>query len=209
MEEMLTFMDANPVIEGKRLILRRMQKSDAYDMYCYARDPEVSRYLLWSPHLSPEYTRRYLDEVMRQYRIHSFFDFAVVYKENGKMIGTCGFTRIDPYNHLAEIGYVLAQPYWHKGLASEAVALILRYAFCHLGFQRVEARYMVENPRSRSVMERNGMVFEGVAGKSVYAKGQYHDVGICAILRENYPANEALTFSLTESKPKRSLFPFG
>lgn len=186
MEQVFTVFDRNPVLEGNTILLRKMSKPDAQDMYDYASDPEVTRYLLWDPHPSLSYTKRYLEEVMRQYRCHNFFDFAVICKEDGRMIGTCGFSRIDTVNQSCEIGYVLSPRYWHRHIATEAVDMILRFAFCNLGFNRVEARYMTENVHSRAVMEKNGMVFEGIEREGVFAKGAFHDVGKCALLRKDY-----------------------
>ena len=105
------------------------------------------------------------------------------------MIGTCGFTRLDPQNHSAEIGYVLSPRYQNQGIASEACAMILRFAFCNLGLHRVEARYMPGNAASRRVMEKNGMVFEGIERDAIFVKGAYQDVGKCAILRSDYFAS--------------------
>lgn len=186
MEDLLTIFDEYPVLESERLLLRRITRDDASDMFEYARDPSVTRYLLWNPHPSPDYTRRYVDDLKRQYREHEFFDFALVLKSENKMIGTCGFTRLDPVNSLAEIGYVLNAAYWHRQLATEAVALILRFALCDLGLNRVEARYMVENSRSRAVMEKNGMTFEGVHAEALFVKGRFCSIGTCAILRRDF-----------------------
>ena len=80
MKQILFFMDSNPVLNGDRIVMRKITKTDAQDMYDYAFDPEVTRYLLWQPHESLSYTKRYLDEVMRQYKAHNFFDFAIVCK---------------------------------------------------------------------------------------------------------------------------------
>lgn len=188
MNQILFFMDSNPVLEGNRIILRKITKTDAQDMYGYACDPAVTKYLLWQPHESFSYTKRYIDEVVRQYKAHNFFDFAIVLKEDGHMIGTCGFTRLDPVNHSAEIGYVLSSHHWNAGLACEACAMILRFAFCNLGLHRVEARYMPGNLASRRVMEKNGMAFEGIEREAIFVKGAYQDVGKCAILRDEYLA---------------------
>jgi len=208
MKQILFFMDSSPVLNGERIVMRKITKTDAQDMYDYACDPEVTRYLLWQPHESLSYTKRYLDEVMRQYKAHNFFDFAIVCKEDGRMIGTCGFTRLDPVNHSAEIGYVLSPAYWGRGIASEAVEIILRFAFCNLGVHRVEARYMPGNAASRRVMEKKGMVFEGVERDAIYVKGAYQDVGKCAILRSEYLAShENRPFFWKETAP-RSPFAF-
>ena len=189
MNHILFFMDENPVLQGEKIILRKIVKSDVQDMYDYSCDPAVTKYLLWKPHESFAYTKRYLDEVMRQYKAHNFFDFAIVSKKESRMIGTCGFTHLDPINHSAEIGYVIAAPYWGKGIASEACAMILRFAFCNLGLHRVEARYMPGNAASRRVMEKSGMTFEGIEREAIFVKGVYQDVGKCAILRNEYLAS--------------------
>jgi len=208
MKQILFFMDSNPVLNGDRIVMRKITKTDAQDMYDYACDPEVTRYLLWQPHESLSYTKRYLDEVMRQYKAHNFFDFAIVCKEDGRMIGTCGFTRLDPVNHSAEIGYVLSPAYWGRGIASEAVEIILRFAFCNLGVHRVEARYMPGNAASRRVMEKKGMVFEGVERDAIYVKGVYQDVGKCAILRSEYLASHENRPYFWKEPTPRSPFAF-
>ena len=208
MRHILLFMDSNPVLDGKRIIMRKITKADAQDMYRYSSRPEVTKYLLWHPHESLAFTKRYLDEVMRQYKGHNFFDFAVISKEDGRMIGTCGFTTLDTANHSGEIGYVLSPDYWGLGLASEAVDMILRFAFCNLGLHRVEARYMPGNAASRRVMEKNQMIFEGVTRDGIYVKGAYQDVGKCAILRDEYLARHENRPFVWKESTQRLPFPF-
>lgn len=175
-----------PVLETKRLIFRTMQPSDAVDMYEYASREEVTRYLLWSQHESVEYTERYLHFLKNQYKQGLYIDWAVVLKENGKMIGTGGYTWMDEKNRSGEIGYVLNSDYWGRGIGSEIAEELLSFGFNYLGVNRLQARYMVGNDRSRRVMEKVGMTFEGVARAQLYVKGSYRDIGSCAILREEY-----------------------
>lgn len=175
-----------PSFETARLIFRPMQSADACDMFEYASREEVTRYLLWSPHESVAYTERYLEYLKTQYKQGLFFDWAVIFKENGKMIGTGGFTWIDEKNQSGEIGYVLNNDYWGRGIGSEIAEELLSFGFNHLGLHRLQARYMVGNDRSRAVMEKVGMTFEGIARDQLYVKGLYRDIGSCAILREEY-----------------------
>ncbi|MHB1152324.1 MAG: GNAT family N-acetyltransferase [Eubacteriales bacterium] len=175
-----------PVIETARLKLRCLSQSDFRDMYRYACREDVTRYLLWDPHNSPEYTSRYLNQLQIQYSAGEFFDWGIEYKADGIMIGTCGFTSFDIENNRAEIGYVINPDYWGMGIATEAVSAILDYGFRTLSLNRIEARYMVGNDRSRRVMEKCGMRFEGVLRSLLYVKGCYHDIGICSILYLEY-----------------------
>lgn len=175
-----------PLFETKRLILRAMRVSDTADMYAYAKDPEVTRFLLWNPHRTPEYTRSYLEYLAGRYRLGQHYEWAMVSKEDGHMIGTCGFSRFDCPHNAAEIGYVLNPAYRGQGLVAEAAQQILHFGFDVLGLHRVEARYMVGNDASRRVMEKLGMSFEGVRREAMLVKGAYRDIGICSLLVSEY-----------------------
>ena len=171
-----------PTLKTERLSLRAMHPIDAEDMYDYAKREDVTRYLTWNPHKSVGYTKEYLRYVHSRYALGDFYDWAIIDLESRRMIGTCGFTSIDTANNSAEIGYVLNPEFHGRGLGSEAVARILDFGFGELELHRIEARFMQENIRSRRLMERVGMTFEGFRREAVLVKGEYRTVGICSIL---------------------------
>lgn len=175
-----------PILKTSRLLLRRLRPSDYLDMFEYASLPEVTKYLLWSPHPSAEYTHRYLRSVQDFYKHGTFFDWALIMRESGKMIGTCGYTTLDPEHLRAEVGYVLNPLYWGQGIATEAVTAVISYAFEELGVNRVEAHFMEGNTSSRRVMEKCGMTFEGIHKQYMLVKGSYRNIGICAVTRDSY-----------------------
>ena len=102
------------------------------------------------------------------------------------MIGTCGFTRFFFQHDGSEIGYVINPKYHGKGIATEVVGRVIRYGFENLSLERIEGKFMIENEASRRVMEKNGMIFEGVRRNGMLIKGIYRIVGICAIIREEF-----------------------
>lgn len=171
-----------PRLETERLVLRRLSTGDCEDVYNYSRDPEVPKYLLWDPHPNMDYTRQYLDYIAQRYRLGDFYDWALERKSDGRVIGTCGFTSINFASDSAEVGYVLASDCWGQGYATEALECVLDFGFDNVGFNRIEAKYMVENPASRRVMEKCGMSFEGVLRSAMKVKGKYRDIGVCSIL---------------------------
>lgn len=175
-----------PTMQTERLILRRMLKSDDSDMFEYASDPAVSRYLLWGPHPDVKYTKRYLTFLQTKYHAGEFYDWALVEKKRKKMIGTCGFTSFDFENNSAEVGYVLNRNFWHAGLAPEALFEVIKFGFLILELNRIEAKYIIGNENSRRVMEKLGMQFEGIARESMFVKGKYVSIGTCAILRSDF-----------------------
>ena len=102
------------------------------------------------------------------------------------MIGTCGFTSFSYDHNSAEIGYVLNPAYWGQGIAAEAVRAVLDVGFIKLNLHRIEARFMMGNDRSRRVMEKSGMTFEGFQRDAMYVLDEYRTIGICAILFSEY-----------------------
>ena len=175
-----------PTLETERLTLRGMRVSDAEDMFVYAQCESVTRFLTWAPHPNLKHTKEYLTYVGQRYRTGDFFDWAVVCKEDGRMIGTCGFTSFDFTSDCAEIGYVINPQYHGRGLATEAVKEILRFGFKELSLHRIEAKFIQENTRSLRLMERVGMQFEGYARESMKIKGERRTIGRCAILRSEW-----------------------
>ena len=175
-----------PTLRTPRLCLRKILPSDLDAMHTYAKKEEVSRYLLWSPHPTRDYTARYLQYLQDRYTAGDFYDWAIVPNELGHMIGTCGFTRFDYTNNSAEVGYVLSPDHHGKGYATEALLRVLSFGFHELNLHRIEAHYLENNLASRRVMERVGMTFEGISRGAIVVKGRYENVGICSILREEY-----------------------
>ena len=187
-EDLCRVFSRMPQLTTRRLTLRPLRVSDSADMYDYARRPDVTKYLLWRPHADASYTKRYLEYLAGRYRIGAHYEWAIVDNESGRMIGTCGFASIDCVNNSAELGYVLHPDFHGKGIMHEAASRVLCYGFDTLHLRRIQARYMVENIASRHVLDKLGMTFEGVTRAGMLVRGFYRDIGVCAILREEFKA---------------------
>ncbi len=175
-----------PVLFTERLMLRKLERADTEDMFEYASLPETTKFLTWEPHPDINYTRKYLSFIGGQYKSCQFYDWAVCLKDSGKMIGTCGFTKLDAKNMCGEIGYVISPAYRGNGYAAEAARKVLEFGFEDLALQRIEARYMIGNEASRRVMAKLKMKFEGVHRNCIQVRGRFISVGVCAILRDEY-----------------------
>ena len=185
-KDMLSIFTRIPTLETGRLIMRKILTSDCADMYDYSSRSETSRYLLWSPHESPRYTKKYLSFIQSAYRNETFYDFALVDKETGKMIGTCGFTSFDLQNNSAEIGYVLHPDFWGKGFAKEAVMRLMTFGFAELRLHRMTAKIMTQNAASKRVAEKCGMRHEAHRIEAMLIKGTYETIDEYAILAKEF-----------------------
>lgn len=187
-EQLLGIFRRIPTLETDRLILRGMRVSDTDDMYEYAHLADVTRYLLWKLHPDRDYTRQYLEYIGTRYAAGDFYDWAVTLRDTGKMIGTCGFTRIDLSNNCGEIGYVINPNFHGRGLATEAARAVCDFGFRSLGLHRIEARYIVGNQASRRVMDKLGMREEGTFADAYRVNGKYRTVTVCAMLEADIRA---------------------
>jgi ribosomal-protein-alanine N-acetyltransferase len=159
-----------------RLVLRKIEKSDLSDVYEYSKNPNVSRYLLWSAHRNEGDTRAHLSVIQRLYRKGQFYDYAITLKESGKMIGTCGFTRIMLDENAAEIGYVLNEAFWHMGYAREAVGRIIDFARDVLKLERLYAEFIAENENSRELLTHFGFFERSDKSYEMLVKGEFKNI---------------------------------
>jgi RimJ/RimL family protein N-acetyltransferase len=78
-------------------------------------------------------------------------------------------------DHDAEIGYWLGEPFWGRGIATEAVAALTDWAFAELRLVRLHAAVYARNPASARVLEKAGYTFEGRLRARYFRDGQYID----------------------------------
>lgn len=175
-----------PQLQTERLILCKMSMDDAQDMFEYASDPEVTRYVTWPAHASIENTRGFLSYVLQRYENGEAADWGLVLKENLKLIGTCGFVWWNRQHFSAEIGYVLSRKYWGQGLMTEAVREVIRFGFDAMGLNRIEAQHILENEASGRVMQKAGMTFEGVLRQRMFVRERFWSTKQYSILRNEY-----------------------
>jgi RimJ/RimL family protein N-acetyltransferase len=125
----------------------------------YAQDPEATKYLLWRPYKSVETVYHFILQCLAAWKERTSFQWVVVLKDDKELIGMVG-SRVD--GHKVELGYVLARAYWNRGYGTEAVQALVDWAFSQEEIYRVWAVCDVENRASARVLEKVGMVREGV-----------------------------------------------
>lgn len=90
----------------------------------------------------------------------------------------------DIFRRSAEIGYWLGEPFWNRGLMTEAVRFVTEYGFFKLDLIRIYAGIFEGNSSSAKVLEKSGYILESCMRKSVFKEGQILDQFIYTILRE-------------------------
>ena len=149
-----------PKIETKRFILRKFTKNDVNDLYEYASDDEVTRFLSWDTYKSIDMASDYIEKILQKYSKNEIAPWGIEWKENSKLIGSIDFVQYDRKNFSAEIGYVLNKEYWNKGIMTEALKEIVKFGFDKMNLMRIEARLDSKNVASERVMQKNGLKYE-------------------------------------------------
>jgi ribosomal-protein-alanine N-acetyltransferase len=143
-----------------RLILRKPVLDDAGAIFKeYATDPEVTRYLTWKPSSKPDHVAVFIAQALKKWDEQIAFTWTITRKDDDHPIGMID-ARVDAY--MVNIGYVLARRFWNQGLMTEAVRALLGWTDREPEIVRVWAVCAVQNSSSARVLEKAGMIREGI-----------------------------------------------
>jgi RimJ/RimL family protein N-acetyltransferase len=148
----------NPLLTP-RLTLRKTSVDDAREIFAtYANDPEVTRFLLWKPGQRLEEIESFLKRAVERWERGDLLTWAITLRESGTLIGMIHVN----IECSAQVGYVIARPYWNRGYMTEALGAVVDWTLTRGDIYRVWAVCDTENTASARVMEKSGMRREGV-----------------------------------------------
>jgi len=144
------------ILETERLRLRPFREGDRGTVAGWNADPAHTRHLAGVQ--SPAESDETFDRWQRHWREHGFGLLAVEWAETGELIGRTGpqYHRVWPDD--PEVGWALDPAWWGRGIATEAGAASIAWAFGELDFPRVVSITTEANTPSRRVMAKLGFV---------------------------------------------------
>lgn len=170
------------VLQSARLLLRPFTEEDIPIAYCrWMSSKKVTEHVSWAHHRDEEETREVISTWIESYDDEDFYMWAIEEKSLG-LIGNIFVCRINARLEEFTLGYALCEEAWGKGLASEALRLVISYLFDEVGAYRIVARRAVENSSSGRVMEKAGMRYEGIMRQKGASYKGTRDLAIYAIL---------------------------
>jgi ribosomal-protein-alanine N-acetyltransferase len=173
-----------PILDGNRIKLRKLKISDSEVIRDFAKDKKITKYTFVTP---PPFTKKqaqdFISKVDKERKKGISYYFGIELKENRKLIGMMNLIKIDQKNKNAEVGFWIAGRYQCKGLAKEALNLILDFGFKKLKLRRIEARVLHKNKPAQKLLEKTGFKLEGKLRKKTFFKNQWFDDLIYGILR--------------------------
>jgi ribosomal-protein-alanine N-acetyltransferase len=169
-------------LRTERLVLRPFSLTDAPDVMRLAGDIRVYETTLLIPH---PYGERIAESWISTHQAVFYEEGGAIFAiclTNGSLIGAISLNRSGLFNG-AELGYWIGPAYWNCGYCTEAVKAVLNYGFKELGYHKISARHFVGNSASGRVMQKAGMVREGVLRDEVMKDDHYITVEVYGILR--------------------------
>ncbi len=164
------------------ITLRPWKASDAKTLAHYANNANIARWLTDAfPH------PYHLNDAEMYIKLfgHETPARVMAIEVNGKAVGSIGvFPQADVHRQNAEMGYWLAEPFWGKGVMSQAIAQMVDYAFKTFQVTRIFARPFGRNKASQRVLEKAGFTLEARFNQTLIKNGQPDDELVYAIRKQ-------------------------
>lgn len=152
-------MKATERLETDRLLLRKPVTDDTEALHAYASDPEVKLHLPRQASNDINETISFIEWCIQAWKSGEAFPWVIEVKESGEVVG---MVEARASKNGVELGYVLNRSAWGNGYMTEAVACVAGWALSQSDVFRVWAYVNVANIASQRVLEKVGMVREGV-----------------------------------------------
>ncbi|MBV9746680.1 MAG: GNAT family N-acetyltransferase [Acidobacteriia bacterium] len=150
------------LVETPRLLLRHWRESDGEAFYQLNSDPRVMEF--FPKCLTREESDALIARAEAHFETNGFGPFAAEFRQAGELAGFIGLSvpRFEAYfTPCVEIGWRLAHRFWNQGLATEGATAVLQFAFGPLKLPEIVSFTVPANLRSRRVMEKIGLLYDG------------------------------------------------
>jgi len=172
------------ILAGKRVNLRPLVRGDLVYLRKWSEDAEIRGLIGEVAPMSKADCEKFLKKV-RADAARAWF--MVIMKENNKVIGEAGLLRMDRTWRTTDISVIIwEREEWGKGYGSEAILLLLDYAFRQLNFHRVAIGVVGFNERALRFWAKTGFKNEGVQRDGYYYDGKYYDFVMMSILEDEF-----------------------
>lgn len=172
--------------EGKKIRLREYRKSDAEVAQNYINDKELKKNL--NPGIPYPYTLQDEEKWFESNTaLKDTYSFAIETLGDNVYIGGCGINQVDWKNSNVEIGIFIGnKEYWNKGYGTDAMNVLIRFIFNEMNINKIKLNVYSFNKRALRCYEKCGFKTEGVLRKELYREGNYHDIIVMGLLKEEF-----------------------
>ena len=180
----------NQFLVGNSIYLRPIEAEDLPPIREWTNDPEIRCLTGEVLPMSKSGADEFLERV-RQDRERVWFVVVrkaiPIMKEYERVIGEAGLLRMFHPWRSTDLSIIIGdKKAWGKGYGTEAILLLLDYAFGYLGFHRVSVGVVAFNERALRFYEKVGFKREGLQRDGYYYDHAYHDFVMMSILEDEF-----------------------
>ncbi len=181
------------MIEGERVRLRRLERTDLPALHRWMNDRDVMAWARFSPDhmvslsaLEKDFEKELTGEDRER------ATFVIEERASGRPLGWCTARTGDRKHVNANLGIGLGEKeFWGKGYGTEAVGLLLEVVFDQQAWHRAELYTLAENLRAIRSAEKVGFRRCAEERESAFYNGAYHNVIEMELLRSEWEARKA------------------
>jgi RimJ/RimL family protein N-acetyltransferase len=165
-----------PVLTTATLALRPLSQLDSAEVAIGANDPRIAATTLNIPYpYTVQDARDWISTHSDLWQQGHALHYGIFIRKSGEFAGTVSLAFYK--NRLnAELAYWISPPFWKHGLCTAAARAVIQFGFQNLGLNKIKAHHMPSNPASGRVMEKSGMLREGLFLEEILKDGKFIDL---------------------------------
>jgi RimJ/RimL family protein N-acetyltransferase len=176
--------DVVPTLSGINATIRRVRPNDGEGFFALKGDPEIHLMLGGSRDTYRHATREMVEATIKRLSEHPF---AWVIEHASRVIGEARLDRVDMQDRRASFAIGILDPQClGRGIGTEAMRLVLQFAFAQLKLHRISVRVLAYNQRAIRSYQKCGFVVEGHEREAAWVNGQWHDDVMMGLLDREF-----------------------
>ncbi|MEQ6353400.1 GNAT family protein [Lysinibacillus sp. M3] len=177
-----------PLLNSEKLVLKKIEDAHLQELFAIYDNEKVFEYCGIIPKHNIQTVSKMIGHFDRDYKKENIVKWGIFQKSHSdQLVGIIEAMEFNQKVNMVTIGYYLAEDYWGKGLAFDAVNILVKFLFEEVNINRIQAEVMPLNEASKKVLQKNGFLKEGLLRQAKVWSGKgVVDLEIYGLLKEEY-----------------------
>ena len=177
-----------PVLESPNLTLKKIEVEHLNDLFAIYSNDQVFQHCGIIPKHNIDTVKNMIGHFERDYNKMTHIKWGIFLKnESDRLVGIIEACNFNKKIDMVTVGYFLAEPYWGRGIATEALSILIKFLFESVKVNRIQAEVMLANEASKQVLLKNGFLYEGTLRQAnLWASKGIVDLEIYGMLLDDF-----------------------